>query len=133
MEGASEALAKVLAEVGILGGPARLLMDRGTDPRLVWAWHLWTCLDAEGWIKNPPGYILNRLRRGDRPPPDYVALAHLSKADRALLVQARSNGERQQGWPTLDGHERLQRLAPLWARVEDALRRRKQEQAMGGF
>jgi hypothetical protein len=71
----------------------------------------------------PGGYIVSRLRAGGQPPPEFLALARLTPRETALLADAWVGSEAYRGWPSLDGHEKLRQLAPLWAAIQAARRR----------
>jgi hypothetical protein len=118
-------LKEALAEAGILGRPCRELARRGVDPALVRAWTLWTWAPDQEWLDNRAGYIVRRLVAGDRPPPEFLALARLSAQETALLRKAWFQSEAYQGWPSLDGHDELRALAPLWVAIHTARRRRE--------
>jgi len=123
-DGDSQELCQALEEAGIMGRPLRHLLQQNADPVNVRAWYLWTFGKQQEWMDNPVGYIVNRLRDGDVAPQEFVELAQLTADETGLLRSAWVNSEEYQGWPSLDGQEKLQRLAPLWARVYNAMKRR---------
>jgi hypothetical protein len=71
-------------------------------------------------MDNPAGYVITRLRQGDEPPGEFLALARLTPDEEARLREAWSNSEQYSGWPSLDA--KLRRLAPLWADLYEAMR-----------
>jgi hypothetical protein len=73
-------------------------------------------------MDNPAGYIVNRLREGDMPPDEFPELAQLTPDETAVLKRAWACSEQTMGWPSLDGNDKLQRLAPLWATIYDSMR-----------
>jgi len=115
-------LRQALHEAGIIGRPFRELLRRDADPVVVRAWFLWTWAPEQEWLDNPAGYIVNRLREGDEPPNEYLELAQLTPDETAVLKTAWAHSEELNGWPSLDGNDRLQGLAPLWATIYHALR-----------
>jgi hypothetical protein len=115
-------LREALQEAGIVGRPFRELLQRNVDPVLVGAWHLWTWAREQEWMGNPAGYIVNRLREGDEPPHDFLELTQLTPDETATLKRAWARSEQYTGWPSLDGNDRLQKIAPLWATIYDAMR-----------
>jgi hypothetical protein len=115
-------LREALHEAGIIGRPFRELLQRNVDPALVRAWHLWTWAREQEWLDNPAGYIVNRLREGDEPPDEFVELAQLTPDETAALNRAWTRSEQYMGWPSLDGNEKLQKIAPLWSTIYDAMR-----------
>ncbi len=117
-----EELRAALQESGIVGRPFRELIRQNVDQVLVRAWYLWTWAPEQEWMDNPAGYIVNRLRDGDSPPAEFLELAELTSDETALLTNAWAGSEQYQGWPSLDGNEKLQRLAPLWVTIFQAMR-----------
>jgi hypothetical protein len=120
--GDNHELREALQEAGIVGRPFRELLQQEVEPVLVRAWHLWTWAPDQEWMDNPAGYIVNRLREGDAPPQEFLELAHLAPDETAQLTDAWAGSEQYSGWPSLDGNDRLQRIAPLWATVFEAMR-----------
>jgi hypothetical protein len=118
----NQELRQALQEAGIIGRPLRELLQQDVDPALVRAWHLWTWAPDQEWMDNAPGYIVNRLREGDEPPGEFLELAQLTPDETARLKDAWLNSEQYAGWPSLDGNDKLQQLAPLWATVFEAMR-----------
>jgi hypothetical protein len=115
-------LREALQEAGIIGRPFRKLLQQNVDPVLVRAWHLWTWAQEQEWMDNPAGYVVNRLREGDEPPGEFLALARLTPDETAALKRAWARSEQYMGWPSLDGNDRLQKIAPLWSTIYDAMR-----------
>ena len=115
-------LRRALHEAGIIGRPLRELLRQDADPVVVRAWFLWTWAPEQEWLDNPAGYIVNRLREGDEPPDEFLDLAQLTPDETAVLKTAWAHSEELNGWPSLDGNDRLQGLAPLWATIYHALR-----------
>ena len=115
-------LRQALHEAGIIGRPLRELLRQGAEPVVVRAWFLWTWAPEQEWLDNPAGYIVNRLRQGDEPPDEFLDLAQLTPDETAVLKTAWAHSEELNGWPSLDGNDRLQGLAPLWATIYHALR-----------
>ena len=120
--GDNRELREALQEAGIIGRPFRELLRQKVEPTVVRAWYLWTWAPEQEWLDNPAGYIVNRLREGDEPPAEFLELAQLTPDETAALKRAWARSEEMQGWPSLDGNDRLQALAPLWATIYDALR-----------
>jgi hypothetical protein len=118
----SHELRQALQEAGIVGRPFRELLQQNVDTALVRAWYLWTWAPEQEWMDNPAGYIVNRLREGDPPPAKFLELADLTSDETALLTNAWAGSEQYQGWPSLDGNEKLQRLAPLWVTIFQAMK-----------
>ncbi len=114
-------LGQALKEAGIIGRAFHELVHKGIDPTTVRAWHLWTWAPEQDWMDNPAGYVITRLRQGDEPPAEFLALARLTPDEEALLREAWSSSERYSGWPSLDAE--LRPLAPLWADLYEAMRR----------
>lgn len=94
----------------------------GIDPLVVRAWHLWTWHPDRDWMDNPTGYVVQRLRSGDEPPDEYLELVCLTDEEVGLLHAAYAASEAYSGWPSLDGQEKLRRLAPLWAAITRNMR-----------
>jgi hypothetical protein len=117
----SQELREALQEAGIVGRPLRELLRQNADPVVVRAWYLWTWAPEQEWMDNPAGYVVNRLREGDRPPAEFLELARLTPEETALLVDAWAGSEQWMDWPSLDGNGKLRRLAPLWATVHGAM------------
>jgi biotin operon repressor len=117
-----EELRAALQEAGIVGRPFRELLQQNLDPTLVRAWYLWTWAPEQDWMDNPAGYIVNRLRDGDEPPVEFLELAQLTAEETAILREARAHCEQYQGWPSLEGNDKLYRLAPLWSKITEAMR-----------
>jgi hypothetical protein len=115
-------LREALQELGIVGRPCRELLRQGVDPGVVHAWYLWTWAPEQEWMDNPAGYVVNRLREGDMPPDEFLELAQLTPGEIAQLKEVWAGSEQYVGWPSLDENERLQRLAPLWATIFEAMR-----------
>jgi hypothetical protein len=86
------------------------LSGNGLDPALVQAW-MWY-IAAEKNLVNPPGYLVERLRAGDEPPADLLAVARvvvqLDDEDLSIL-QAAAKQRRWTGRWELDD-ERLEQL-----------------------
>jgi biotin operon repressor len=120
--GARDELRQALTDLGVLGRPLRELCQRGIDPILVRAWHLWTWHPDQDWMENPTGYIIQRLRGGDDPPDEYLELACLTDEEVGQLQVAYAASEAYCGWPSLDGQQKLRRLAPLWAAITRSMR-----------
>jgi hypothetical protein len=120
--GDNHELREALQEASIVGRPLRELLRQNLDPVVVRAWHLWTWAPEQKWMDNPAGYVVNRLREGDRPPDEFLELAQLTPDEIAQLKEAWASSEQYVGWPSLDENERLQRLAPLWAAIFEAMR-----------
>ena len=120
--GDSDELVKALQEAGIVGRPFRELRQQRVAPVVVRAWYLWTWAREQEWMENPAGYIVNRLREGDPPPAEFLELAQLTPKETAALQGAWACSEQYEGWPSLEGDERLQRLAPLWVEIFQAVR-----------
>ena len=120
--GAQNELRQALTDVGVLGRPLRELCQMGIDPILVRAWHLWTWHPDQDWMENPTGYVIQRLRTGDEPPDEYLELACLTEEEVGQLQAAYVASEAYSGWPSLDGQEKLRRLAPLWAAITRNMR-----------
>ena len=99
------------------------LLKQKVDPAVVRAWYLWTWAPDQEWMENPAGYIVNRLREGDDPPGEFLELAQLTPDEVAKLEEAWVGSEQMRGWPSLDGDDKLQRIAPLWVTIHDARRR----------
>jgi hypothetical protein len=80
-----EELRAALQEAGIVGRPFRELLQQNVDPTLVRPWYLWAWAPEQGWMDNPAGYIVNRLRDGDEPPAEFLELAQLTAEETAML------------------------------------------------
>lgn len=115
-------LREALQEAGIIGQPFHQLFEMGVDPTVVRAWYWWTWAPEQGWMENPAGYIVKRLREGDLPPDEFMRLARLTPDETALLRKAWVEGEWTMGWPMLDEHPSLQRIAPLWATIYNGMK-----------
>ena len=115
-------LREALQAAGIIGRPCRELLRQKVDPTLVRAWHLWTWAREQEWMDNPAGYVVNRLREGDEPPAEFLELARLTPDETDLLKEAWAGSEQHRGWPSLEGNDKLRRLAPLWAEIHNAMR-----------
>ena len=87
------------------------------DPAVVRAWHLWTWHPDQDWMENPTGYIVQRLRAEDDPPAEFLELAGLTDKEVHQIQAAYVASEEYCGWPSLDGKEKLRRVAPLWAAI----------------
>ena len=111
-----------LREAGIIGRALRDLLRLQVDPVVVRAWHLWTWAPEQTWLDNPAGYIVSRLREGDEPPAAFLALAQLTPDETAALKRAWAGSEQYSGWPSLDGKDKLRKLAPLWLTIIEAMR-----------
>ena len=120
--GARDELRQALTDVGVLGRPLRELCQMGIDPIVVRAWHLWTWHPDQDWMENPTGYVIQRLRGGDGPPDEFLELACLTDEEVGQLQAAYAASEAYCGWPSLDGQEKLRRLAPLWAAITRNMR-----------
>jgi hypothetical protein len=118
----NDQLRAALQEAAIMGRAFRDLLQQDVDPMLVRAWHLWTRAPEQAWMDNPAGYIVNRLREGDEPPEVFLALAQLTPDETAALRRAWAGSEQYSGWPSLDGNDKLRKLAPLWVTIFEALR-----------
>jgi hypothetical protein len=92
------------------------------DPVVIRAWHLWTWAPEQAWLDNPAGYIVSRLREDDEPPEAFLALAQLTPDETATLKDAWADSEQYSGWPSLDGNDKLRKLAPLWMTIFEAMR-----------
>lgn len=117
-----QALREALQEAGIVGRAFREMIQSDVDPLAVRAWYLWTWAKEQEWMDNPAGYIITRLREGDAPPEEFLDLVLLTPEETARLVQAWVHSEQYQGWPSLGGEEKLRRIAPLWAKIRDAMK-----------
>lgn len=115
-------LRQALHEAGIVGRPFRELLQQEVDPTFVRAWTLWTWAREQEWLDNPAGYVVNRLRDGDLPPDEFLDLAQLTPDETAILVNAWASSEQTMGWPSLHGHDKLRKLAPLWSAIQAAMR-----------
>ena len=115
-------LREALQEAGIIGRPFRELFQQNVDPIVVRAWYLWTWAPEQEWMDDPAGYVVNRLREGDESLDEFPELVQLTLDEIATLKQAWTHSEQFMGWPSLDGKDKLQRLAPLWASIFDAMR-----------
>jgi hypothetical protein len=120
--GDNHELREALQEAGIVGRPCRELLRQKVDPVVVRAWHLWTWAPDQEWMDNPAGYVVNRLREGDMPSDEFLELAQLTADEIAVLTRAWAGCEQYRKWPSLKGNDKLQRLAPLWASIFDAMR-----------
>jgi hypothetical protein len=120
--GDKQELREALQEAGIVGRPFRELFQQNVDPVVVRAWYLWTWAPEQEWMDNPAGYVVNRLREGDEPPDEFVGLARLTPDETAVLKDAWAGCEQYRGWPSLDGNDKLQGLAPLWATIFETMR-----------
>lgn len=71
------------------------LTDKDLDPAVVQAW-IWYVESEEG-LTRKPGYVVKRLRAGDEPPADLLALARIMAQldDAALDVLAFKAKERR--------------------------------------
>jgi hypothetical protein len=114
-------LGQALREAGILGRAFRELVALDIDPCLVRAWHWWSHAPDQKWLENAPGYIISRLRAGDRPPDEYMQIGRLTAGQTATIHAAWVRGEQVTDWPSLDDERQLQRLAPLWATIYDGM------------
>ena len=56
-------------------------------------------------------------------PGEFLELAQLAPDEVARLEGAWAGSEQTMGWPSLDGDDKLQRIAPLWVTIHDARRR----------
>lgn len=120
--GDNHELREALREAGIIGRPCRELLRLNVDPDVVHAWRLWTWAPEQEWMDNPAGYVVNRLREGDEPPEEFLELAQLTPDETNALKTAWVHSEQYRGWPSLGGNDKLQRLAPLWATIYDAMK-----------
>jgi hypothetical protein len=120
--GENDQLQKALQEAGIIGRPFRDLLQQDVEPVIVRAWYLWTWAPEQAWLDNPAGYIVSRLREGDEPPEAFLALAQLTPDEIAALKRAWAGSEQYSGWPSLDGNDKLRKLAPLWMTIFEARR-----------
>ena len=110
-------LRQALADVGVRGRPLREVSQMEIDPAVVRAWHLWTWHPDQDWMENPTGYIVQRLRAEDDPPAEFLELAGLTDKEVHQIQAAYVASEEYCGWPSLDGKEKLRRVAPLWAAI----------------
>lgn len=115
-------LRQALTDIGVLGRPLRELCQMEIDPAVVRAWHLWTWHPDQDWMENPTGFIIQRLRGGDEPPPEFLELACLTDDEVHQLQEAYAASEEYCGWPSLDGQGKLRRLAPLWVAITRSMR-----------
>jgi hypothetical protein len=118
----NDPLREALEEAGIMGRAFRDLLRQDVDPIVVRAWYLWTWAPEQAWMDNPAGYIVSRLREGDEPPEAFLTLAQLTPDETATLKRAWAGSEQYSGWPSLDGNDLLQELAPLWITIFEAMR-----------
>lgn len=65
-------LVTVLRKIGVKGRAFHDLLQRQADPACVLGWHWWTM--AQGWSRNPVGYVIARLNERQAPPDGYVEL-----------------------------------------------------------
>jgi len=114
---APDLLHQALVDAGVLGRPLRELGQMGIEPAVVRAWHLWTWHPDQDWMENPTGYIVQRLRAEDAPPSEFLELACLTGEEVQQIQAAYVASEEYCGWPSLDGQEKLRRVAPLWAAI----------------
>jgi hypothetical protein len=117
-----EELRAALQEAGIIGRACRELLQKEIDPLTVRAWYWWTWAPEQEWLDNPAGYVINRLRDGDEPPVEFLELVQLTEEEIAAIKEAWVHSEQVRGWPSLEGNDKLHRLAPLWAAIYDAMR-----------
>ena len=118
--GDKQQLGEALKGAGIIGRAFHDLIQMNIDPITVCAWHLWTWAPEQGWMDNPSGFIITRLRDGDEPPGEFLEIARLTPDEVAMLGDAWSSSEKYSGWPSLNA--RLRKLAPLWADLHEAMR-----------
>jgi hypothetical protein len=123
--GGKPALGQALREAGIRGSAYYELLHKGLDPAVVRAWILWSWAPQQDWMDNRAGYIITRLREGSQPPTDFLELARLTPEETALLERAWVRSEHTMGWPSLEGNDKLLRLAPLWVKITEAMRQRQ--------
>ena len=123
-------LAQALRGAGIIGQPHNELLHHALSTTSVRAWTLWTLVDEQKWLKNPPGYLVIRLRAGVEPPPEFIRLTELTAAEMAQLRAAWSNSEESEDWPSLD--EGLREIAPIWSSIYDRMSPEQRSSAIWG-
>lgn len=102
---------RALAGAGIEGSIRdELAADDRLDPDWIRAWHLWTQHPARQSLRNPPGYIVLKLRRREPPPGDFLRLVTLTAEEEFQLREAQWTGGAD-----LDGE--LHDLLPLYREV----------------
>jgi len=69
----SEDTAVALRAAGVRGRAVHDLATAGIDAVDVWGWWWWSL--TEEWLNNPPGYLIDRLRCGERAPAGFRELA----------------------------------------------------------